>query len=315
MPSLTPAPFHTLPGDPAPKARAFWIRAEDGVRLRAAHWQSDHRLGTVIMLNGRTEYIEKYNAIALDLNEAGYDVLSLDWRGQGMSDRLIDNPHLSHIEDFADYQRDLVELIVTGEELDLPRPWHLLCHSMGGSIGYAALADGLAVNSAVFSAPMFGINFGPILAPLARSLAMSGPRFGQKFRPLPGSGGNTSFILRAPYLTNLLTTDGTRWGRLVAETVAWPELMLGGVTYQWLHAALQECKRQRSLPRPDLPVLIAVPTLDKIVTRRAIIERLEGWNDSELLVLDQSKHEPMIERPAIRRQFLNAAVQHFRATS
>ncbi|MFD2842686.1 alpha/beta fold hydrolase [Paracoccus cavernae] len=115
----------------------------------------------MLLFQGRAEYLEKYNGVAQALNEAGYDVLSLDWRGQGLSDRLIDNPHLSHIADFADYQRDVLELVVAAGELSLPRPWHLLAHSMGGAIGYASLLDELPVVSAVFSSPMWGINTTP----------------------------------------------------------------------------------------------------------------------------------------------------------
>ena len=96
------------------------------------------RRGSVLLFPGRTEYVEKYAPVAHRLMAEGYDVLSIDWRGQGMSDRLQPNPRPGHIRDFADYQHDVVEMIVAAEQLDLPRPWHLLAHPMGGCIGLAA---------------------------------------------------------------------------------------------------------------------------------------------------------------------------------
>lgn len=284
------------------------------MRLRAAHWPASTDChGTVLLFQGRAEYLEKYNGAALALNEAGYDVLSLDWRGQGLSDRPQDNPNLSQSTDFADYQRDVLELVIAAQELELPHPWHLLAHSMGGTIGYASLIAELPVVSAVFSAPMWGINFAPYPTPLARGLAWLGQKCGRGLANFPGSGGQSSFILRSAFTQNLLTSDGIRWGRLVAEADSWPELLLGGVSYDWLRAALAECDRIAGLPLPQQPCLIGLGGRDKVISPRAIRSRLAGWHDGELLELDGARHEALIERAPIRRQFLNAMIRHFRS--
>ena len=83
------APFHQLPDDRSQPARAFWAQAGDGVRLRMAHWPADAARGSVLLFPGRTEYVEKYAPVAAWLNAAGLSVLSLDWRGQGASARLL----------------------------------------------------------------------------------------------------------------------------------------------------------------------------------------------------------------------------------
>lgn len=310
---MTPAPFNTLPGDPVPRARAFWLRAEDGVRLRAAYWPSEVRLGTVFLFQGRSEYLEKYNPVALELNEAGYDVLSVDWRGQGMSDRLQEDPRPSFIQDFTDYQRDVLEMVVAADELDLPQPWHLLAHSMGGTVGYASLIAELPVASAVFSAPMWGINFGHIPQLLVRAIAASGQKLGRGGRICPGSGNNNAFTLRSSFLKNPLTADGIRWGRMVAEANSWPEVTLGGVSNDWLQAALRECTRITALPLPSQPCLIGMSSVDRVVSLPAIRSRIQGWQDCEVVLLEGSRHEPLMERAPIRRQFLNATIRHFRS--
>lgn len=312
---MRPAPFNTLPGDPLPTARAFWLRAEDGVRLRAAHWPAGGASGTVLLFPGRTEYLEKYAEVAAELNAAGLDVLALDWRGQGMSDRLQDNARPGHIGDFADYQRDVVELVVAAQELDLPRPWHLLAHSMGGTIGLAALGAGLPVQSVVFSAPMWGINLRRVPEALALALAGTLSRLGRGGHPAPRTGGEDSFVLLDPFHDNLLTHDGRRWGRLVAEAAAWPDISVGGASNDWLRAALLECRRLAALPPPALPALIALGDCERVVSAQAIRNRAAAWPGARLLELADCRHEPMMERDPVRSRFLDAAIAHFGAAT
>lgn len=294
-------------------ARAFWVRAEDGVRLRAAHWAAGGAGGSVLLFPGRTEYLEKYDAVAMDLNSAGFDVLGLDWRGQGMSDRLLADPRPGHVERFSDYQLDVVELVVAAQELDLPRPWHLLAHSMGGAIGLAALHDGLAVRSAVFSAPMWGLSLTSGLTTFAYGVTSLAERLGRAQRIAVGSGGHDPFVLKQAFLGNLLTSDGVRWGRLVAEAASWPEMMIGGVTNRWLGEALAECARLAELPAPAVPALVALGSEEGIVSPEAVRARVATWPGARLLPLAGSRHEPMMEREAIRSAFLRAALDHFGA--
>lgn len=308
---MTPAPYNSLPGDKLPLARAFWLRTEDGVRLRAGHWQAEPRIGTVLLFNGRTEFLEKYEEVATDLNSAGYDVLSLDWRGQGLSDRLLKDPRPSHVARFADYQRDVVELIIAAQELNLPKPWHLLAHSMGGALGLAALADGLPVATAVFTAPMWGINLHGLPLWVAKALAKGADKLGFGAHPAILSGGYECFILKENYTANPLTQDGLRWCRLLAQTVQWPEIALGGATYHWVGEALEECARLMELPAPEVPTLVAFSPTDPIISPAAIRARVASWPGVEAMELEGCRHEPMIERNLWRTPFLEAAVAHF----
>ncbi|WJS84124.1 alpha/beta hydrolase [Paracoccus sp. TOH] len=312
---MKPAPFNTLPGDPLPLARAFWLRADDGVRLRAAHWPAGGATGTVLLFPGRTEYVEKYAETAADLNGAGFEVLSIDWRGQGMSDRLQANVRPGHIGSFADYQRDVVELVVAAQELDLPRPWHLLAHSMGGTIGLAALEAGLPVDSVAFSAPMWGIDLRGVPEWLALGLATALSRLGRGGHPAPRAGGEESFVLLDPFHDNLLTHDGRRWGRLVAEAAAWPDISVGGASNDWLREAILECRRIAALPSPALPALIALGDAERIVSSPAIRARAARWPGAALLELAECRHEPMLERDPVRSRFLESVVAHFSAAT
>jgi pimeloyl-ACP methyl ester carboxylesterase len=83
--------------------------------------ESAHQ-GTVLLFPGRTEYIEKYGLTAVSFATRGYAVASVDWRGQGLADRLIDDPLKGHVEKFSDHQRDVRAFLQAVEDLNLPKP-------------------------------------------------------------------------------------------------------------------------------------------------------------------------------------------------
>jgi lysophospholipase len=131
----------------------------------------------------------------------------------------------------------------------------------------------------------------------------------------PGSGGFDPFVLKQGFLDNLLTGDGTVWGRLVAEAAAWPEQTIGGATYRWLSGALDECRRLAALEALPLPMLVGLGGQDRIISAEAIRQRVASWPGARLLELPESRHEPMMERAAIRDAFLTAMIGHFHAAA
>lgn len=303
---MNPAPFLQLPDATAPPARAFWATAEDGRRLRLALWPAEKAAGTVLLLQGRSEYIEKYAPLALDLVAAGLNVITIDWRGQGLSDRLQGDARPGHIGSFADYQMDMVELVVAAQDLGLERPWHLLAHSMGGAIGLAALMDGLQVATACFSAPMWGINHSPVPRAVALALADTAVRLGRGGHAAIGTGGGTTYVLDEGFTDNLLTSAPAQWARMLVEAASWPELTLGGASYGWIGQALRECGRLAAQPSPDLPMLVGVGSRERIVSPTAMRLRVSGWAGAQLLEIDGARHELLMETPRLREIFLTA---------
>lgn len=310
-----PAPFHQLPGDDSRPAVAFWVTADDGVRLRIALWRSDsdRPAGSVLLFPGRTEYVEKYAPVAQRLNAEGYDVLAIDWRGQGMSARLQGDPRPGHVGAFSDYQRDVVEMVVAATELDLPRPWHLLGHSMGGCIGLAALHGELPVATAVFSAPMWGINLRQMPHGLALGMAYLAGRLGHGGRAAPGSGACGTYMLDEAFSANLLTPDAEEWCRMLREAAAWPDLTIGGASYHWVSQALNECTRLAGLGSPTLPMTVSLGSEEKIVSVAAIRSRVSRWPGARLLEIEAARHEVMMDAPTRREQFFEAMLERFQS--
>ena len=309
---LSPAPFHQLPDTTERPAEAFWLRTDDDVRLRVALWRAKNPVETVLLFPGRTEYVEKYAPVAALLNELDINVLSIDWRGQGLADRLQENPRPGHIGEFAQYQLDVVALVEAAAALSLPEPWHLLAHSMGGGIGLAALINGLPVQTATFSAPMWGINHAPMPRGVAVGLSQIAAKLGRGGRAAFGTGGDGTYLLDEPFRNNMLTGNADAWARQVREAAAWHDLTLGGASYHWVGQALHECRRLAAEPAPDIPMLVSLGSRELIVSAPAIRERAAGWPAGKLLELEGGHHEVMFETPDLQQEFFSAFINLIR---
>ena len=206
-------------------------------------------------------------------------------------------------------------MLVAARDLDLPRPWHLLAHSMGGCIGLAALEGGLPVQSAVFSAPMWGINLRRVQQGLAIGIAYLAGRVGRGGFTAPGSGGAaTTYPLDESFNANLLTCNGDEWARLVREAVAWPDLTIGGATFDWVSRALNECARLSRIPSPEVPMLVSLGSEERVVSPQAIRDRAARWPQSELLEIPGARHEILMETDPLRERFYEAMLARFDAS-
>ena len=165
--TMTEAPLFTDVSPGPDDGAAWWMNASDGVRLRIASWGLGATKGTVLLFPGRTEYVEKYGPAAREFEARGFATITIDWRGQGLADRLLDERRIGHVGEFHDYQKDVAVMLKAARRLDLPKPYFLLAHSMGGAIGLRSVYEDLPVQAAAFSAPMWGIK---IAKPLQLSL-------------------------------------------------------------------------------------------------------------------------------------------------
>lgn len=294
----TPAPYFS---DVAERqdGESRWLTARDGLRLRAVFWPDPGATGTVFVLPGRTEYAEKYSLLAAELQELGLASLAIDWRGQGLADRVHCDDGAGHVDDFTDYQMDLDAVIAEAKRMDLPRPWVMLGHSMGGCIGLRTLMGGHPFDGVVFSAPMWGINISPALRPLATGVAALSRRFQFSHFYAPGQVGESQFF-RTNFDKNGLTTDRTMWEWMRTQVATHPELALGGPSLHWLDEALNETRALHAMPSPELPALVLLGGNEAIVAPDRIHERVARWPGAELVQVPGMKHEMLMEGAQIR---------------
>lgn len=308
------APFHKELAEGPEVVQSFWRHASDGVRLRVVFWPSEGARGTVFLFTGRTEYAEKYGRTATEWTSAGYSVLTIDWRGQGLSDRVTEDPRIGHVDGFDGYQLDAAEFLAVAQDLNCPKPWVMVAHSMGGCIGLRSLVDGFPVEKAVFSAPMWGIKMPAWVRPVPHFLPQIMRRIGRGTQISPGTTIE-NYVQDTPLDDNMLTTDRDTYAYLLRHADAVPEFALGGPTMDWVGYAAQETRRLRAAPRPDVPVLTFVGGDEQIVSVPAIHQVHANWPSGELRVIEGARHELMMEAPALRGRFMSETFEFLKPSS
>lgn len=307
---MTRAPlFNDVAEGPA-DGQGVWLKASDGTRLRAGVWNASGPRGTVVLLPGRSEYVEKYGRTAVALAQSGYATLTVDWRGQGMSDRALSDPLVGHVTDFAEYQQDLDALMAFAQAQGLPQPFHLLAHSMGGTIGLRALLRGLPFQRAAFSSPMWGILISPLMRPIATVLSAASATLGFSNRYVLGTGP-AIYVTDQPFEDNTLTTNPDMWQYMRRQALAHPGMSLGGPSFGWLHAALTECRALARLPSPPVPTLCALGSHERIVDPKPILNRMGSWPTGRLQIVQDAEHEVLMERATLRDGFLTNTMALF----
>jgi lysophospholipase len=265
--------------------------------------------GTVLFLNGRTEFMEKYAELAADLNRRAFDVYTCDWRGQGLSSRLLDDSRKGHVNRFEDYLEDLDRLVAVLEPRTAGRPHILLGHSMGGHLALRFLArrPGL-FDRVVLSAPMIDIQLPRILTPtMVAWMVRAALRFGRQGAYVIGSNGVTPHEAR--FEGNPLTSDRARFEHCRAMIRRDPRLAVGGVTYGWLAAALASIRILHSPAFAEslhVPVLMVTASQDRIVCPRAQARFCGSLPEGRLVCIQGARHELLVETDALRAQFWQA---------
>lgn len=308
---LLTAPFYADLALGPEGGEAFWLTTEDGLRIRAGVWPVGAK-GTVLLFPGRTEYVEKYGLAAADLQARGYATVAIDWRGQGLADRLLPDRMLGHVVRFQDYQLDVQAVLALVRRLGLPEPLYLLSHSMGGAIALRSLMRGLPVKAASFSAPMWGIAMAAWMRPFAQPMAQISGWFGQSHRLAP-STSDKSYVAEADFGGNVLTTDPDMWRYMKRQVVERPELALAGPSLGWLQTALAECRDMSLAPAPDCPALTALGTAEKVVDLAPVHLRMAAWRGGRLEMFTGAEHEIPMETPERRQRFFDLTAELFDA--
>jgi lysophospholipase len=281
------------------------ITAADGLVLRTARWVPEGARASVLLLSGRTEYVEKYTEVIDELLTRDLAVFTFDWRGQGRSGRLLADTEKRHVGHYSDYLADLDlvhERIVAPHA---PAPLYMLAHSMGGHIGLRHAGERPALYARiVLSAPMFDLPFTGLARFAVLALVRAGNLLGLKNAYAPGTGpygdGDTRFA------DNRLTTDQARFERMVGQIRSDPILALGGPTYGWLRAtfasiaALNAPAFARAI---DTPILLASAGQEKIVDNPAHARMAAHMPHAQHIVLDAARHEILMEADAVRAEF------------
>lgn len=292
---------------------AYWLTTADNVRIRVGAWNKGDK-GTVLLFPGRTEYIEKYGQAVGDLQTRGYATIVVDWRGQGLADRLLDDPAAGHVMHFSDYQHDVRAMVAAARELNMPEPFYLMSHSMGGCIALRSLIEGIDVKAAAFSAPMWGILISPPMRPVALSISWASRCLGFGHKYAPGTGAD-SYVVTAPFEDNKLTTDTEMYDYMRDQARAHPQLLLGGPSMHWLFEALTETRNLQAMAMPKTPTVTYLGTNERIVDSVAVIKLMDKWAGGRLEMIEGAEHEVLMETPDTRQNVFDGVSDWFSSHS
>lgn len=285
-----------------------YLKTRDNLTLRYACFSpsSPKPCGTVVLLGGRAEFIEKHEETIKELNDRGLLVYTFDWRGQGLSSRLLEDRHKGHIGSFKQYIDDLHLFI---DRILLPnavRPVIFLAHSMGGHITlrYLSEASSSIISGAVLVSPMINICTKPFPHLMVRWLSKMATRAGWSEHYIIGAGYYTPE--RKPFKNNPLTSDPRRFMDEHEKINSNPALALGGVTYGWLSAAFESIDMISSAndwKNMQVPVLMVGGSADRVVSVLAMRRMCKRLLNCRCVIVKDAKHEILKETDSIRRKF------------
>jgi lysophospholipase len=280
-----------------------------GAKLRAAVFAPDTRpRGVCVLLNGRAEFIEKYFEVIDELRGRGLTVVTLDWRGQGGSGRLVaDDPLKGHIDNFAEYDADLEALM---DQVVTPmlaaRPVALV-HSTGGHILLRYLSrypDRFA--ACAFSAPMLMFSTrGQPRWPVRLVTAVM-TRAGRARDFVLGGGRDP---LTITFDDQLVTSDRARFQRTQDLMAQHPQLRLAGPTWGWVAAALRSIVRFTGKGYAEgitTPVLICGAGHDRICVTDDTRRFARRMPRATYLEIEDAEHEILMERDVFRVRWWSA---------
>lgn len=137
------------------------LKTRDGLDLHWREWRVDHARGTVLIVHGHGEHIERYAHVVDYLNQQGWAVAGYDQRGHGRSPGLR-----GRLREQDDFLHDMAAAIDQARARLPGGPFVIVGHSMGGvtsarfALGQMGAETGpwvRKVDAYVFSSPAFDV--------------------------------------------------------------------------------------------------------------------------------------------------------------
>jgi lysophospholipase len=224
----------------------------------------------------------------------------MDFRGQGLSSRVVKNPQVGYVKDFSRYVRDFSQFF---QQVVIPKgnqQTYLLAHSMGGLVAtiYGAQKPG-QIDGIIMIAPMLSINTGAWPQWLAYQIACG----------LDWLGFGESFVFGhgqwepIPFSDNRLTHSAIRYRYGVDLFRQNEALVVGGVSNRWLKTSMEYGNKiMRMAPQINNKILMFEAQYDSFVLSEPMQRFCQLAPYCEKVYVPGGKHELLMETDAVRDQ-------------
>lgn len=299
-----------------------YMLTPDGGRMRYKFWpsmshpQKDTHTETIILMQGRASFIEKFQYVITHLQKRGYHVWSFDWRGQGLSSRLTQNYQKGYIDSYETYLQDFTQLLYSVILPKVHGPLLLLGQSMGCHIALRFLEKFPGVfDGAFLTAPMLELNTGGYSNNIAQLLVKAACKIGLQTCFVPGHSSYDPS--KEPFEGNLLTHDRKSFLEHRDLQKKNPILSVGGVTYGWAHATFESMaylNRPEILGRIHVPVYALLAGDENVVDNTNAHTILSWIPHCEYKTYEGARHQLLSESPCYMRRLwedLDAFMERF----
>lgn len=227
------------------------IQTDDQVKIAYKTVIHPNPVATIVILQGWTEHYTAYAEFAYDMYQEGISTFILDWRGQGRSQRFLDDSQKSYIDTYDSYHHDLNAFM---KQIVLPQsktPPIALAFSMGANIlALYETKHPKTFSRLIMVSPMLDIRSDPFPQLFAWTVAKLMEILGLEKNFVWGHGQYTGL---AP---NKVTSSEVRFLKLRELRKNNLETVIGGATWAWLKASLEATWTMR-----DQATLLQIPIL------------------------------------------------------
>lgn len=239
---------------------------ERGKQLSYVTFERTDEEGALVLLPGRGGSHIWMGELIYDLRDSGWSIYVMDHRGQGFSERLLDNPRKGHVEDWDNYSKDVKTFM---DRVVNTRP-HARTVVLGISMG-GAIATTFAqqypddVDALVLVVPMHKPNYRPFTEGIAGVLGEFGAATMQLDEYGPTQGDPTP-LEEQKFEENRGMRSRVRWEKSRDISRQHQDLLLGGVTYGWAREVVHANRVMRTLAvRMTQPILLLQAGEDAVV--------------------------------------------------
>ena len=291
------------------------FEAEQGVELRSGLLEADDSKGTVIVVPGFTGSIEMIMREIVMINQAGFRVATLEYRGQGMSYRPLSNhPEKGYVEDYSLLGNDLAKYANSVKHKGEPLFFFSISKGAHITMRMAAM-DKVDVDAYALIVPMIQINSGELSYQTLKTVAAGVTTMGLGSAYAPGGKQwpGEKLVFGEANGCNANPETAQAQSALFALN---EKLRTRSVTFKWLYETTRSTEK---LMNPEYvaaitqPVKIYTAGIDELVSTNAANQFCKNLAQCSTQHYPESRHCITREYYDVYDEIVKDAIAHFEA--